>query len=170
MTGQILKIVGAVLLGAVVAGSALITRYLTLLENGIRRDIEAVDKIVAVEWEIQQQNDVLTDMVATAERIGAGLDGVLATTERIHGSVVAVGASNRATLALNMKLESDNAAAARELSRVVASLQAMNQSTNAINQYLSQLAGVVDDELDALSAIAANTARMNLKTPEVDLP
>jgi hypothetical protein len=170
MTGQIAKVVGAVLLGAVVAGSALITRYLTLLENGIRRDIEAVDKIVAVEKEIQKQNDVLTDMVATAQRIGTGLDGVLATTERIHGSVVAAGASNRSTLALNLQLESDNAAAARELSRVVASLQAMNQSTNAINQYLSDLAAVVDVELDALTAIAANTARMNLKTPEVDLP
>lgn len=170
MPGQIAKIVGAVLLGVVVAGSALITRYLTLLEDGIRRDIEAVDKIVAVEREIQKQNDVLTDMVATAERIGTGLDGVLATTERIHSSVVAVGASNRSTLALNLNLESDNSAAARELSRVVASLQAMNQSTAAINQYLNELASVVDVELDALTAIAANTARMNLKTPEVDLP
>jgi hypothetical protein len=170
MTGQIAKVVGAVLLGAVVAGSALITRYLTLLENGIYRDIEAVEKIVAVEREIQQQNDVLTEMVATTERIGAGLDGVLAGAERIRGSVVAVGAANRTTLTLNRELESDNAAAARELNRVVASLQAMNQSTNAINQYLSELAGVVDVELDALTAIAANTARMNLKTPEVDLP
>jgi hypothetical protein len=170
MIPHIAKVVGAVLLGAVVAGSALITRYLTLLENGIYRDIEAVEKIVAVEREIQKQNDVLTEMVATTERIGVGLDGVLATTERIRGSVVAAGAANRTTLALNWELESDNAAAARELSRVVASLQAMNQSTNAINQYLSELAGVVDVELDALTAIAANTARMNLKTPEVDLP
>ncbi|MDF2630902.1 MAG: hypothetical protein K0R39_4733 [Symbiobacteriaceae bacterium] len=170
MLGQVAKVVCAVVLGAAVASSALITRYLTLLENGIRRDIEAVDKIVAVEREIQRQNDVLTDMVATTQRIGTGLDGVLATTERIHSSVAAVGVANRSTLELNTRLESDNGAAARELSRVVASLQAMNQSTTAINQYLKELAAVVDDELDALSAVASNTARMNLKTPEVDLP
>ncbi|HWI65348.1 MAG TPA: hypothetical protein VNT75_26245 [Symbiobacteriaceae bacterium] len=170
MYGQIARILGAVLLGAVVASSLGISRYLSLLEGGIRRDIDAIDRIVAVEKEIQRQNDVLTDMVTTTKRIGTGLDGVLATSERIHGSVVSVGASNRSTLQLNGKLEADNAAAARELSRVVAALKGMNQSSAAIDQYLSSLSEVVDGELDALRAIAANTARMNLKTPEVNLP
>lgn len=172
MIKQIARILGAVLLGAVVAGSMLITRHLSLLEGGIRRDIDAVDRIVIVEKEIQKQNDVLTDMVSTTKRIGTGLDGVLATSERIRGSVVAVGASNRATLQLNGKLEADNRAAATELNRVIASLKAMNQSSAAIDQYMAGLSSIVDGELDALRAVAANTARMNLKTPamEVNLP
>lgn len=170
MIGNIARIVGAVLLGAVVASSMGITRYLSLLEGGIRRDIDAVERIVAVEKEIQKQNDVLTDMVATTKRIGSGLDGVLTTSERIRGSVVAVGASNRSTLQLNGRLESDNAAAAAELARVVAALKGMNQSSAAIDQYLVGLKGIVSGELDALRAISANTARMNLKTPEVNLP
>lgn len=170
MTGQIARMLGAVLLGAVVASSMGISRYLSLLEGGIRRDIDAVERIVAVEKEIQKQNDVLTDMVATTKRIGTGLDGVLASSDRIGASVVAVGASNRATLALNGQLEADNAAAARELARVVAALKGMNQSATAIDQYMRNLSTVVEGELDALQAIAANTARMNLKTPEVNLP
>lgn len=170
MTGTIFRVVGAILLGAAVAGSFVITRYLSLLEGGIRRDIDAVDRIVAVEKEIQKQNDVLTDMVATTKRIGTGLDGVLATSDRIRGSVASVGASNRSTLQLNGKLESDNAAAAAELARVVAALRSMNQSSSAIDQYLVGLQEIVDGELDALRAISANTARMNLKTPEVNLP
>ncbi|HYF92139.1 MAG TPA: hypothetical protein VD969_07815 [Symbiobacteriaceae bacterium] len=170
MYGKIARIVGAVLLGAMVAGSFVITRHLSLLEGGIRRDIDAVDRIVAVEKEIQKQNDVLTEMLSTTQRIGTGMDGVLATSEQIAGAVVSVGAANRTTLQLNGKLEADNAAAAAELNRVVAALQAMNQSSAAIDQYLLGLHEIVGGELDALRAIAANTARMNLKTPEVNLP
>lgn len=169
MIKQIARIAGAVLLGAVVAGSMLITRHLSLLEGGIRHDIDAVERIVTVEKEIQKQNDVLTDMVSTAKGIGTGLDGVLATSERIRSSVVAVGASNRATLQLNGKLEADNGAAATELKRVVASLKAMNQSSAAIDQYMVDLQSIVGGELDALRAVAANTARMNLKTPEMEV-
>lgn len=170
MYGNIARIVGAILVGAMAASSFVISRHLALLEGGIRRDLDAVDRIVVVEKEIQKQNDVLTDMVATTQRIGTGMDGVLATSERISDSVSSVGAANRATLQLNGKLESDNAAAAAELSRVVAALKAMNQSSADIDQYLLGLQEIVGGELDALRAISANTARMNLKTPEVNLP
>lgn len=167
MVKQIFRVVGAVLLGAGVAGSMLITRHLSLLEGGIRRDIDAVERMVAVEKAIQKQNDVLTDMVSTSKRIGTELDDVLATAGRIHGSVVAVSAANRTTLQLNGQLESDNGAAATELTRVVASLKTMNESSAAIDDYLVSLHAVVAEELDAMQAVAANTARMNLKTPEV---
>jgi hypothetical protein len=170
MVGSVARVVGAVLLGAAVAGSFVITRYLSLLEGGIDRDLASVDRIVTAEEAIQKQNAVLTDMVLVTERIGTGLDGVLESSQSIQGQVQAVGAANRATLELNHALESNNGAAASQLTKVVQNLQQMNASAAAIDQYLSALRGTAAGDVQALEAIAANTARMNLKTPKVVLP
>jgi hypothetical protein len=170
MYGSIARVIGAVLLGAAVLGSLVISRYLALLEGGISRDLDSVDRIVTVEKEIQHQNDILNDMVATTQKIGTGLDGIVDTSSSIQNEVVAVGAANRTTLQLNGGLETNNGAAAQQLSRVVAALKAMNQSTSAIDSYLSDLNDTVAGDVDALEAISANTARMNAKTPRVVIP
>lgn len=167
VVATILRVIGAVLLGGAVAGSLAITRHLSLLETGIQKDLEAVAKIVAVEREIQSQNEVLTDMVAVTRNIGTGLDGVLAASGRIEGQVAAMGEANRATLTVNQQLAANNDAAASDMARVVAALRQMNGAVQAIDQYLAALRETVAGDERALEAIAANTARMNLKTPEV---
>ncbi|HYG60491.1 MAG TPA: hypothetical protein VD902_20660 [Symbiobacteriaceae bacterium] len=167
MFANIARIVGAVLLGAAVAGSFVITRYLSLLEGGIQRDLAAVERIAQVELEIQKQNEILTDMVAVTQRIDAGLDGVLTTSRQIGTQVVSVGEFNRDTLRINGVLKGNNAAAAAEMNKVVAALQEMNASASAIDRYLVLLRDTVGGDVSALEALAANTARMNAKTPEV---
>jgi methyl-accepting chemotaxis protein len=170
MVGSIARVVGAVLLAAAVAGSFVVTRYLSLLEGGIDRDLASVDRIVVAEQAIQKQNDVLTDMVQVTNRIGQGMGGVLETSQAIAGRVQAVGEANRATLELNHALETNNGAAAAQLTAVVEHLKQMNASAAAIDQYLAALKGAAAGDVDALQAVAANTARMNIKTPKVVLP
>ena len=161
------RVVTAVVLGAAVAGSFVITRYLALLEQGLQRDVTAVERIAQVEREIQKQNAVLTDMVTVTKRIDTGLDGVLQVSSKIGDQVVAVGVANQETLRINGALSANNSAAAAELNKVVAALQQMNASAAAIEQYLAALRETVTSDVAALDAIAANTARMNAKTPEV---
>lgn len=167
MLGSVVRVAVAALLGVAVAGSFTITRYLSLLEGGIQRDLTAIDKIVAVEKAIGQQNAVLTDMVGVTRRIGGGMDGLLALSDRIDDHVKAVVEANRAALEYNGAVEANNEAAARELERVVAALQRMNASAADIEEYLGALGQTAAGDVEALEAVAANTARMNLKTPEV---
>lgn len=165
MVWKILRIVAAVGLGGAVAGSFAITGYLSRLEGGLTQDIQAVDRIVVAERAVQAQNQLLDDMVTVTGSVGSGLDGILATTEALHGSVVAVGQANRGTLALNEPLIANNAEAAQQLQQVVESLKAMNQSSAEIRDYMSQLRDTAAADVKALKTVAYYSGRMNAKTP-----
>lgn len=163
--GGIIRLVVAGVLGAAVAGSFAITANLTRLEEGVNQNIEAARALVEAQKAIRDRNAVLGEMVAATTRIGGGLDGVLARSQAIEANVAAVAEANQATLKLNAAVQAGNAASAQELARVAAGIRSMNRSAGAIRDYLAALGETVAGDVDQLSAIGANTSRMNLRTP-----
>ena len=163
--GKWLRLIVAGVLGAVAAGSFVITGYLARLEAGIQQNVTAAQALVETQKAVRDRNAVLTDMVAVTNRMGAGLDVVLDRSQAIELGVQAVSEANRATLVLNRAAQQNNAASAQEMARVLAALKGMNRSASAIDDYLAALRDTVAADVDALSAIGSNTARMNVKTP-----
>lgn len=160
-----LRLMGAVLLGALTAGSFAVTGSLARLEAGIRLNATALDRTVDAQRAVLRQNEMLREMVQTTGRLGDGLGQVLTTSEAILAQVDAVGEANRATLHLNRSLEAANAGSAQELARVVEALRQMNRSAAVIANQMEALQRVAAADVDLLEALAANTARMNARTP-----
>jgi len=165
IAGRLLRLAVALALGAAVGGSLIITGYLSRLEAGIEQNVTAAQALVHTQKAVRDRNAVLTDMVAATNRISAGLDVVLQRSQAIEAGVQAVAEANRATLALNQVAERNNTASAEEMSRVLAALKGMNTSASAIHDYLMALRDTAAADVDALTAIGSNTARMNAKTP-----
>jgi len=165
VTGKIIRVVVGLGLAAAAAGSLVITSYLGRLDRGIESDVVAVERMVEGQRAIQKQNEILGDMVTATRSIGGGLDQVIKVSEGIGGHVGAVGKANQSTLTLNDAMIANNLASATDLARVVAALRQMNQSAAAIEQYLAALRETAAADVRHLETIAANTARMNAKTP-----
>ncbi len=165
MVGTLLRVIGAAALGAAVAGSFMITRYLALLEAGIDQDVRTVARIVEVQQAVMEQNQALEEVAAATASIGRGLDQVLAATEAIHANVLGVKEANRSTLAINNAMEVSNGVAAREMARVAASLGEMNGAAGRVEGELAALRATTAADVDWLDAIRFNTAAMNARTP-----
>lgn len=162
---QLWRVAVAGCLTAAAVGSLSVTGYLSRLEAGVLHNLRAAQALVEVQKAIRDRNAVLADMVTATERIGDGLNGVLARSEQIGGALGAVAQTNREILAVNGAVEANNAEAARQTARVVGALRAMNQSAAAISQYMADVADIAARDMEALRAIGSNTARMNARIP-----
>jgi len=164
-TRSLLRSIAALLFGGVTAASCLISYYLTQLDRGVARNVQAAEALVEAQRAIQDRNVVLTEMVAATDRIGQGMERLTNHSQQIHQQIEAMAAANRVTLELNQALEESNAVTPAELRRVLASVRSMNASAASIRDYMSDLRNTAAQDVDRLKAISAITARMNTRTP-----
>jgi len=162
---RLVKAFAALLVGGVTIASSMVTYYLTQLDRGLVRNVQAAGALVETQRAIMDGNAGLADMVATTNRIGDGMASLITHSEKIHGHVQVMATDNGATLELNQALEGSNAVTPIELQKMLVSLRTMNASASSIRDYLSDLRDTAALDVDRLEAISAITARMNTRTP-----
>jgi hypothetical protein len=170
MISFVIRLTLAIALGAAVVGSFMITRHLRTLEQGIVQNERGLGEAIKAQRVIKEQNELLPKMAAAVERLAAGLDRAIAASREIRIEIREVSEANRVTLQINGELERSNRSAEAQMVQVVDSLRRLRQTAALIQGYLTALRDTAANDLDRMKAIAANAARMNLRTPGVVEP
>ncbi|KPV41977.1 hypothetical protein [Alicyclobacillus ferrooxydans] len=167
MLGKVVSSVGAVVVLGLLGMTVPTTVRLSQLDVGLRSSLHSTSQLVDVESAIIQNNKSLTTLMNTANSMNQTLRTTNQTTGQLEQNIALINKLNEQTLQINDSIGGQTKAGAAHLASIAASLHQLDGSMTNLEQTLSALGGMVQQDVGNMNQMKQAVHSMNSKVPGV---
>lgn len=167
MIRKILGYLGMVAVAGVLAQTMVTTYYLAQIDHGLNSSLKSTKDLIQIQNSIVHKNQALQGVVNTTQDMAGRLDATLQETNMIDQHIHMINALNAQTLAINHGLVTIGNQSGQTLSNVANNMQQLSQETAGLNNSITRLDQLIQQDRANMDRMKAYADQMNSKTPGV---